>query len=407
MLRRSPDGWGMISNTPTTWAPWHTMRRAMMRPMSPEPQDDGAAAGQASLQVHEVAARCRPRCTPDGRLPARLSAPSAALARARWPARRRGRASTGGRPAPLAAHAPHARRRRRMGVRVHDRRARQHRHRTGRGRGRSLAAFHGVAQDFAAGACGISATKGRGLSAVRRPSLRPGGLRREASPAASRAAYSGPVELHAETMEAEPVVHALLEDAAETRLPVHQHHARARQGGGARRRHARGAAAHDRHVAGLAAGARAARRGHGLAAHQVDVVAPRVHHHGRVDAALVERLRRQPRLARHDLHGLRRAEPSMAATHHGARAPLERVERQHGHGSVQGGHQLRPRSPRSSGTPRAPNAGRRRWRAPARPRTGRRRAERACAADRTWCAPPPPTGRPRHAPPARPRQAPT
>ena len=173
------------------------------------------------------------------------------------------------------------------------------------------------------------------------PPCAPAASGANSSPAASRAAYSGPASCHAETMEAEPVVHALLEDAAETRLPVHQHHARARQGGGARRRHARGAAAHDRHVAGLAAGARAARRGHGLAAHQVDVVAPRVHHHGRVDAALVERLRRQPRLARHDLHGLRRAEPSMAATHHGARAPLERVERQHGHGSVQGGHQLR------------------------------------------------------------------
>ena len=75
MLRRSPDGWGMISNTPTTWAPWHTMRRAMMRPMSPEPSTTTRRPGRHPCRFMKFCA-LPAECTPDGRLPATLSAPS-------------------------------------------------------------------------------------------------------------------------------------------------------------------------------------------------------------------------------------------------------------------------------------------------------------------------------------------
>ena len=120
-------------------------------------QHDHTAAGQASLQVHEV-------LRASSRMHARRAA-ARHVERAEAPLARSGGQHHGARlhlVGALLAHGAHHMRAAvaRMGVHVHDRRARQHRHRTGRGRGRSLAAFHGVAQDFAAGSCGISATKG-------------------------------------------------------------------------------------------------------------------------------------------------------------------------------------------------------------------------------------------------------
>ena len=38
MLRLSPLEYGISSTHASTFAPWNVMRRAMMRPMSPEPR---------------------------------------------------------------------------------------------------------------------------------------------------------------------------------------------------------------------------------------------------------------------------------------------------------------------------------------------------------------------------------
>ena len=151
----------------------------------------------------------------------------------------------------------------------------------------------------------------------------------------------GTRQLHAEAVQPEPVVHALLEDAAQLLLTVEQKHARALLRGRLGCGYAGCPAARHRHVVDMRALALRALRLRPLAlARQPRVIGTRSGHHGRSRQALVQHVGRHARLARHDARDLRRAEPAVAAPHHRARAPLQRVERQHGQRSVQRGHDL-------------------------------------------------------------------
>ena len=151
----------------------------------------------------------------------------------------------------------------------------------------------------------------------------------------------GTRQLHAEAVQPEPVVHALLEDAAQLLLAVEQKHARALLRGRLGCGDAGCPAARHRHVVDMRALALRVLRLRPLAlARQLRVIGARSGHHGRSRQALVQHVGRHARLARHDARDLRRAEPAVAAPHHRARAPLQRVERQHGQRSVQRGHDL-------------------------------------------------------------------
>ena len=74
-LRRRPDGCGINSCTPTTSAPCDAKRRAMISPMSPDPRITARRPGRHPWRFMKFCALPAEN-TPDGREPARLSAPS-------------------------------------------------------------------------------------------------------------------------------------------------------------------------------------------------------------------------------------------------------------------------------------------------------------------------------------------
>ncbi len=176
----------------------------------------------------------------------------------------------------------------------------------------------------------------------------------------------GAGKLDAEAVQPEPVVDALLQNAPQPAFPVNEKHLCARIRRSVGGSHTGRAAADNQHVALLAAFTLLAAFAFlapfafpvprirplvsafafasTLRANDLHVVAAHVHHQRRPHQALVNRLGRQPLFARHDLHHLGRAEPAMAATHHGTGAPLERIERKHRQRPVQSRHHFRLRN---------------------------------------------------------------
>ena len=75
ILRRRPLGVGLISNTPATRAPANVRRRAMMRPMSPEPRITTLLPGAQPCKFMKFCAEPAEN-TPAGRVPGVPSAPA-------------------------------------------------------------------------------------------------------------------------------------------------------------------------------------------------------------------------------------------------------------------------------------------------------------------------------------------